>query len=88
MIHEKTVSRAIEREKLLEIQQCHGSDCQGHGDVRFSDLYKIHMVGVKRCSLSSAARHFVPNNIKWGLSTADLISLSTDTISPTDYILI
>lgn len=52
MIHEKTVSRTIEREKILEIQQYHGSGCQGHCDVRNSDLYKIHMVGVKRCSVS------------------------------------
>lgn len=58
MIREKTVSCAIEREKLLDIQQCRGSGWQGLGDVRNSDLYKIHVVGVKRCSLSSAAHRF------------------------------
>lgn len=39
MIHEKTVSCALEREKILEIQQCHGSGYQGHRDVRNSNLY-------------------------------------------------
>lgn len=59
MIHEKTVSCAIEREKLLDIQQC-------HGDVRNSDLYKIHMVGWSDAACPLPHAGFVPNNINWG----------------------